>query len=309
MSNMKRVVACLAAFVVLASAQALRAETPLDFDGDGRSDLAIFRNGVWWIQFSGGGQAVNAFGQAGDTLVPADYDGDGKTDRAIWRNGVFWVQGSLGSTFTLTWGKAGDDPRVVADYDGDGKADLAIYRPGASAGQPGFYWIRRSSDLATQVVQWGVNGDIPLPGSFTGFSRADYCVFRPSDNTFYVLDGQTSAVTTFTLGDSTTDRIVAMKRIGQLTNFAVFRNSGPNAGDWYSQSTQGASLYEPKYGLAGDLPLPFVETAFGNSSLTVVRDQGGQLHWYRRQAVDGSFSNVVFGKTGDVIPANTFFTR
>ena len=307
---MSRTACCLAAFLLLTSPSLLSAEAPLDFDGDGRSDLAVYRNGTWWIQRSTAGISVIAFGIGSDIPVPADYDGDGSTDRAIWRNGVFWVSGSMAGVSTRSWGQAGDDPRVVGDYDGDGDADLAVYRPGASVGQPGFFWVRRSTDGGTNIVQWGVNGDVALPGNFVGSSRADYCVYRPSNSTFYVLDGQTSAFTSFALGDSSVDRVVAMNRVGSsLIDFAVFRNAGPDAGDWYSQSPLGASLYEPDYGLAGDMPVPFVETVGANSSLVLVRPESGQLRWYRRQNPEGTFFNIPFGLATDVVPGFTFFVR
>lgn len=295
----------LALALLLLAPCALRADAPLDFDGDGISDRTVFRNGTWWIDRSASGTQLVVFGLAGDTLVPADYDGDGNTDVAIWRNGVFWIRYSGGGAATLAWGTAGDEPRVVADYDGDGNADLAIYRPSTSS-----YWIRRSSDSAVVVQPWGLSGDVPIPGNFTGSSRADFCVYRPSTNTFHVLDGQTSAYTPITFGDFSTDRIVAMNRVGSsYIDFCVFRNSGPQAGSWYSLSPQGTYLFEPSFGVSGDLPLPFVQTAFGNSSLALVRTVGGNLTWYRRQNPEGFYSTGNWGLAGDVVPGYTFFTR
>ena len=64
-----------------------------DYDGDGRSDIAVYRpaTGEWFIN----GSATNtniyyAWGApastgAGDIPVPGDYDGDGQTDVAVYR--------------------------------------------------------------------------------------------------------------------------------------------------------------------------------------------------------------------------------
>ncbi|MEO8043192.1 MAG: S8 family serine peptidase, partial [Acidobacteriota bacterium] len=64
------------------------ASPPVDFDGDGKTDISIFRptGGEWWINRStDNGTSAMQFGSSADRLVPADYTGDGKTDVAIWR--------------------------------------------------------------------------------------------------------------------------------------------------------------------------------------------------------------------------------
>ena len=68
--------------------------TLADFDGDGNTDVSVYRpsNGRWYIEGIGNFK----WGYAGDLPVPGDYDGDGTTDIAIFRpsNGKWYVMGS-----------------------------------------------------------------------------------------------------------------------------------------------------------------------------------------------------------------------
>lgn len=110
---------CLAGFA-LAAPQAQK-HVAFDFDGDGRSDLTVFRpaDGRWHISRSQEGGYQTTFGVATDTIVPADYDGDGKTDIAVYRNGTpgaFYVLNSTtGAMSAVGWGVENDIP--VASYD------------------------------------------------------------------------------------------------------------------------------------------------------------------------------------------------
>ena len=103
----------------------------VDFDGDKKTDVAVYRNGAWFILNSNGGKSAVGWGGATqDIPVQADYDGDGKSDVAVFRDGDWFILNSSGGSQFVGWGTAGDVP-VPGDYDGDGKTDVAVYRNGA----------------------------------------------------------------------------------------------------------------------------------------------------------------------------------
>ena len=89
---------------------------PADYDGDGRTDLAVFRpsDGTWWVYCIGTGVIASyQWGMTGDIPVPRDYDGDGLTDIAIWRESTLsWAIYYLGTNTQklVPQGAAGDVP-------------------------------------------------------------------------------------------------------------------------------------------------------------------------------------------------------
>jgi hypothetical protein len=77
---------------------------PGDYDGNGTTDIAVFRpsSGIWFVR---NGTTV-AWGTSGDVPVPGDYDGNGTTDIAVFRpstNAWFVRNGT-----TAGWGTSGD---------------------------------------------------------------------------------------------------------------------------------------------------------------------------------------------------------
>ncbi|NMS24918.1 FG-GAP repeat domain-containing protein, partial [Vibrio parahaemolyticus] len=97
---------------------------PGDYDGDGKTDLAVFRpsNGVWYIwRSSDGTAAIYQWGISPDKPFQADYDGDGKTYVVVFRVGQWWINASTEGAGVYFFGLAGDIP-VTGYFDSNARA-------------------------------------------------------------------------------------------------------------------------------------------------------------------------------------------
>jgi hypothetical protein len=160
-----------------------------DFDGDGRADIAVYRDGMWFItRSSDGGITAIAWGGAPqDVPVPADYDGDDRADIAVYRDGVWFIlRSSDGGVSAIGWGGMPQDLPIPGDYDGDGKTDIAVYRDG------GWYIIRSSDGGFTGIGWGGLLQDIPVPADYDGDGKTDIAVYR--DGRWHIIQSSDGAL-------------------------------------------------------------------------------------------------------------------
>jgi N-acetylneuraminic acid mutarotase len=205
---------------------------PMDFDGDGITDIGVYRDGVWFIRRSSdGGMTSVGWGIGQDIPVPADYDGDGKTDLAVYRDGTWLIhRSSDGGITSVGWGIAQDIP-IPADYDGDGRADIAVYRSGD-------WFILRCSDAAVTAVGWGIAQDIPVPGNYDGDGKTDIAVYRSGD--WFILRSSDGGITSLSWGIAQDIPVPADFDGDRKTDIAVYRD-----GTWFIlRSSDGVMMQQ-----------------------------------------------------------------
>lgn len=176
---------------------------PGDYDGDGKSDVAVWRpsDGNWFVlRSSDSTLQIRQWGASGDIPVWGDYDGDLLSDFALVRpsgGNYRWLilQSNFNYGFVMGCGTTAPicgtgvvygqttDKLVPGDYDGDARTDIAVWRPSDGT----WHTFRSSTATAgnspgatTSILSWGASGDVPQPADYDGDRTMDFAVFRPN---------------------------------------------------------------------------------------------------------------------------------
>lgn len=269
--------------------------TAFDFDGDGKTDIGIFRpsNGQWWINRSGDNSTfATTFGVNSDRIMPADYDGDGKTDIAFFRPSTgswFVLRSEDFSFFSFPFGTSTDIP-TVGDFDGDKKADAAVFRPSTAT------WYISKSSGGTTIQQFGAATDIPAIADYDGDGKADIAIFRAngaSGAEWWRQNSSNSSVVAFQFGSST-DKPVQGDFTGDgKADVAVWR---PSNGNWFVLRSEDSSFYSFPFGANGDTPTPGDYDGDGKADAAIFRPTNAT--WFVNRSTAGSLIQQ-FGVSGD----------
>ncbi len=244
-----------------------------DFNGDGVTDVGVFRDGQWFIDVNGNGvwdegDLWAKLGYDGDKPVVGDWDGDGKDDIGIF--GRAWA----------------GDPRHIARE--PGLPDSSNKHYGAQKNVPppqnqatlGKRALKLTSqgqtraDLIDHVFHYGTPRDIPLVGDWNGDGTDTIAVFR--DGWWYLdIDGD----------GKWTDEGDNKKHFGQagdipaagdfngdgVDELAVFRG-----GTWYIDTNGNGTIDGQdqviELGQAGDMPVVGDWDGDGHEEIGTYRD-------------------------------------
>ena len=305
------------------------ATQPTDLDGDGRTDVRVFRpsaSAFYTLNSINNSISANFF--AGSfTLNSAsdDYDGDGRSDLVtfiIQGTARLWriLQTGTNTVREVQWGLS-TDQALPADYDGDGKTDIAVYRRST-----GIWYIIRSSDNKTQAEVYGAApNDIGMVGDFDKDGKNDLTVNRSTVNgiawftrrssdgmTQVVLwGGATAPASDFVFppaqvdvnGDGIQDHMIQQDPNGITTPGAMTT--------YFVRRSSDGQPFVLQWGLDTDARLFGDYDGDGKTDFVARRNINGQLVWYIYQSSNGQGRAVTFGTTGDLLveePAEESFS-
>ena len=275
-----------------------------DYDGDGRTDIQVYRNSnntFYALKSTTGAFIEQPLGQSGDSVsLTVDFDGDGRSDfsTARYNAEVLWriIPSLTGVLRETRWGSSTlGDFFAAADYDGDGKMDIAVFRAGV-------WHIIRSTDETYRQDYWGASGDVPAANDFDRDNISDVTIARSEggQRVWYTRLSTNGAmrVTTWGLasdgfftgrsdfdGDGAADLLVIRNESGQRV-FYVLRSSD-------------SQLQVISWGLSSDVVKLGDYDGDGKTDPAVTRSQGGQRVWYILQSSNGQVRYETFGLAGD----------
>jgi hypothetical protein len=272
---------------------------PVDFDGNGLSDVVVYRAGAWlFFDYQTGAPLSGVFTSfPPETCLPApaDFDGDGKVQFSQ-KCGERWFfygpAGALEKTITTGWTSA--DVPVPADYDGDGRDDVVVFRDGAWLWYDyatGAYDSARS--IFTGAPPHFTGGTpTPVPMDYDGDGKADYTVYSGGPWHFYARDG--TYLEGIWTGSIPGDIPVAGNYHGQgRDEVVVWRAGAWLAFDFASGAydpSRSAWTGAPPHATGG-VPLPAPLDVDGDGQLELTVYSGGPWHFFQP---DGSYDRGVW---------------
>ncbi|HEX6127146.1 MAG TPA: VCBS repeat-containing protein [Pyrinomonadaceae bacterium] len=296
----------------------------LDFNGDGRTDIALYREGsragdiapqpsYWFFLDTQTHQMfVRQWGRSLDVPAPADYDNDGITDVGIYR----WWDFETGDTNEWWLSKSAGGHQVILSYElgyskfnrnyfGDGRAEVGqLYQVDISQnpGETCFISIYFVADLDRNVIRKTI-GDacnvnpLPIPGDYNNDGYSEIAVF--DNQTFKVWLPPYSS--SYTAPDLSHVMDIEIPTPGDFdgdgkTDFAGTKGQNGRM-LWRIKRSDGGPDIEEDFGFSTDKPVPGDYDGDNKTDIAVFRPSDGS--WWIKNSGSGAVTSFYFGLPTD----------
>ncbi len=231
----------------------------VDFDGDGKTDLAVANNSATNVSVfrNTGSIGIISFapkvnfttGSGPRSVSVADFDGDGKVDMAVpnFNSSTVSLFRNTGSIGTISFATKVDFATGLApisvstsDFDGDGKPDLAVANINSAAvsvfrntGASGTISFATKVNFTTGTKPYSVS-----TGDFDGDGKTDLTVADNGSNTVSVFRNAIAGVPPIVTAYATANKVCAGESV-KLTG------SGADTYVWTGGVTNGVEFIPP----------------------------------------------------------------
>ena len=272
---------------------------PGDFNGDHKTDLAVYRPSTSEWFFDGQAGSIPFGGAATDIPLTGDFEGVGRAEMAIFRPATaqWFVNGPNGAHLLGIFGGSASDIPVPGDYDGVGHSEVAVFR--ASTAQ---WFVVGPQGGKSLGFFGGANLDIPIPGDYDGVGHTEVAVYRPLTSEWFVL-GPSGGKRLAVFGQPGVDIPVPgdYDGVGHLEP-AVYR---PTTGQWFILGPKGTRVVT--LGAANlDIPLRGDFDGDGKADLAIYRPS--TAGWFIQLSGGGTIAHL-FGQAGNSSPASSWISR